>query len=45
MIKTFLIWCNVNFVPVSIALNNTKKKRKFNITLYGENLYQLTAQE
>ena len=24
------------------ALNNTKKQRKFNITLYGEKFYQLT---
>ena len=23
------------------ALNNTKKQRKFNITTYGENFYQL----
>ena len=24
------------------ALNNTKKQRKFNITPFGENFYQLT---
>ena len=30
------IWCNVNFVYVFTALNNTNKQRKFNITPYGE---------
>ena len=30
------------FVSVFTALNNTKKPRKFNITPYGENFYQLT---
>ena len=30
------MWCNVNFVSVFTALNNTKKQRKFNITPYGE---------
>ena len=34
--KIFPIWCNVNFVSVFTALNNTKKQRKFNITPYGE---------
>ena len=42
MIKNFPIWCNVNFVSVFTALNNTKKQKKINITLYGENFYQLT---
>ena len=40
--KSFPIWCNVNFVSVFTALNNTKKQSKFNITPYGENFYQLT---
>ena len=38
----FPIWCNVNFVSVFTALDNTKKQRKFNITPYGENFHQLT---
>ena len=42
MIKIFPIWCNVNFVSVFIALNSTKKQRKFNIRPYGEIFYQLT---
>ena len=33
--------CNVNFASVFTALNNTKTQRKFNITPYGENVYQL----
>ena len=40
--KIFPIWCNVNFVSVFTALNNTKKQRKLNITPYGENFHQLT---
>ena len=40
--KIFPIWCNVNFVSVFTALNNTKKERKFNITPYGEIFHQLT---
>ena len=39
------IWCNVTFVSVFTALNNTKKQREFNITPYGENFYQLTYWE
>ena len=31
IIELFPIWCNVNFVSAFIALNNTKKQRKFNI--------------
>ena len=42
IIKYFPIWCNVNFVSVFTALNNTKKQRNFNITPYGEKFYQLT---
>ena len=38
--KTFPHMSNVNFVSVFIALNNTKKQRKFNITPYGEKFYQ-----
>ena len=35
--KIFPIRCNVNFVSVFTALNNTKKKqREFNITPHGE---------
>ena len=34
--KILPIWCNVNFVSVFTALNNTKKQREFNITPYGE---------
>ena len=30
------MWCNVNFVSVFTALNNTKKQRQFNITPYGK---------
>ena len=37
--KKIPIWCNVNFESVFIAINNTKKQRKFNITPYGENVY------
>ena len=41
--KIFPIWCNVNFVSVFTALNNTKKQQqKFNITPYGENFHLLT---
>ena len=42
IIKKIPIWCNVNFVSVFTALNNTKTQRKFNITPYGEMFYQLT---
>ena len=43
IIKFFPIWCNINFVFVFTALNNTKKQRKFNInTPYGKIFYQLT---
>ena len=42
IIKIFPVWCNVNFVSVFTAVNNTKKQRKFNITPYGELFYQLT---
>ena len=39
----FPIWCNVNFVSVFTALNiQKKKKKKNNITPYGENFHQLT---
>ena len=42
IIKSFSIWCNVNFVSVLSALNNTKKKqRKFDITSNGEMFYLL----
>ena len=41
VIKIFPIWCNVNFVSIFTALNNTKKQRKFNNTPYRENFYQL----
>ena len=37
--KIFPICCNVNFVSVFSALNNTKKHSKFNITPYGNNFY------
>lgn len=36
------MWCNVNFVSVFTAFNNTIKQRQFNTTPYGENIYQLT---
>ena len=29
----------IQFVSVSIALNNTEQQRKFNITPYRENFY------
>ena len=32
-------WCNVNFVSDFTALNNKKKQKKINVTLYGENFY------
>ena len=35
------MWCNVNFVSVFAALNNTKKQTKFNITPYGEIFFSL----
>ena len=38
----FPIWCNVNFVSVFTALNDTRKQRKFTIIPYGEIFYQLT---
>ena len=41
MIKIFPIWYNVNFVSIFTALNNTKNKRQFNITPYGEKFYHL----
>ena len=40
--KIFPIWCNVNFVSVFTALNNTNNKKKINIPPYGENFHQLT---
>ena len=33
--EKFPIWCHFNFMSVFTALNNTKRQRKFNITLYG----------
>ena len=43
LIKTFPIWCNVNFVSVFTSLNNTKKNKE-NLTLHhmGKLFYQLT---
>ena len=42
IIKYFHVWCNVNFVSVFTAFNNTKKQRKLNIIPYGAKFYQLT---
>ena len=41
--KIFLIWCNVNFVSTGFHCikQYKKKRRKFNITPYGENFHQL----
>ena len=41
----YITYCNVNFVSVFIALNKTKKQRKFNITPYGGKFYYLTYQD
>ena len=45
LIKNVPIWCNVNFVSVFTALNNTHMQRKFNITPCGKIFYYLTYWE